>query len=198
MITNQNSLSATAVPQGVDGAVGVPDKQWYVAIVNHNSEVKSAEKLVGLGYDSFAASQRERRMWRNGRRAMVDRVVIPSMVFIRCTEAERRHIVTLPFIFRFLTNKAAAASAFGKPVAVIPDRQIANLRFMLGNSDEPVEFVDHTYCVGDKVRVARGRLMGLEGMVQTVGQGATRLIVLLDFLGGATVQINTVDIEPLP
>ena len=198
MTTNLNSLSATAVPHGVDGAVGVPDKHWFVAIVNHNSEIKSAEKLAQMGIDSFVASQRERRVWRSGRRATVDRIVIPSMVFVRCTEAERRRIVALPFIFRFLTNKAAASNAFGKPVAVIPDRQIANLRFMLGNSDEPVEFVGHTYCVGDRVRVARGRLLGLEGLVQNTQAGASRLIVLLDFLGGASVQINTVDIEPLP
>ena len=37
----------------VDGAVGVPKSHWYVAVVNHNSEKLSAERLENAG-EKFA------------------------------------------------------------------------------------------------------------------------------------------------
>ena len=157
---NNNRFST--VPDGVDDAVGVEKANWYVAIVNNRSEKVTAEKLSNEGYEAYVASQEEYRLWRNGKKKKIDRVVIPSMVFLHCTENERRSVVTLPYIYRFLTNKAGNPNKFGRPVAIIPDKQMYQLKFMLGNSNSPVEFVDRMYAKGDKVRVIRGGLAALK------------------------------------
>lgn len=185
---------ATA-PQGVDDAVGVPRRKWFVAIVNHNTEKISAEKLNAAGFETYVAAQPELRVWKNGRRKKIDRVVIPSMVFIRCTEKERLEIVRQPYIFRFLTNKASEGQ-YSKAIATIPDAQIETLKFMLGHSPAPVEFVPHVYNKGDRVRVTRGKLMGVEGSVYTSSDGHSHLVVSLDILGCAMVTIDPIDIEP--
>lgn len=185
------------MPTRVDDAVGVQRPRWYVAIVNHRSEKITADRLTELGHECYVASRKEHRVWKNGRRVEVDHVVIPSMIFVRCTEAERLSIVTLPYIFRFLTNKAAATGKMGKPVAIIPESQMERLKFMLGNSDRPVDFVDHIYGKGDHVRVIRGGLCGLEGEVLTTHDGRSELLVRLDILGCARVTIDPVDIEPV-
>ncbi len=197
MSIQANNDSFSTVPDGVDDAVGVEKANWYVAIVNNRSEKVTAEKLSNEGYEAYVASQEEYRLWRNGKKKKIDRVVIPSMVFLHCTENERRSVVTLPYIYRFLTNKAGNPNKFGRPVAIIPDRQMYQLKFMLGNSNSPVEFVDRMYTKGDKVRVIRGGLCGLEGEVITSQDGKSELWIRLDILGCAKVSIDPIDIEPI-
>ena len=195
MDTYVDKGTKTAGAYALDGAVGVPAVHWYVAIVNHNSERMAASRLGAMGYECYVASQSEMRVGRDGRRRAVDRVVIPSMLFIRCSEARRLVAVNTPYIYRFLTNKAGRPNAYGKPVAIVPDGEMARLRFMLGNSERPVEFVEPTYHVGDKVRVVRGPLRGLEGEVETAEDGASYLCVNFPLFGMARTRIEPIDIE---
>lgn len=71
------------------------------------------------------------------------------------------------------------------------------LRFMLGKSDRPVEFVEGRYRQGDKVRIIRGSLCGLEGEVLTSDNGKKELLIRLDILGCAKVLIDAIEIEPI-
>lgn len=188
----------TTVPSGVGGAVGVEKGHWFVAIVKHNTEKASGIKLTNSGYQCYVPTQEETRVWKNGRRTIVDRVVIPSVVFVRCTENIRKEIVNLPFISRFMTNRAGSATKTGhKPLATIPDEQIRKLQFMLGNSDVPVSFSTAPYKKGDFVRVIRGRLLGLVGEVQKIDDKHSELTVGLDFLGNARLAIETINVEPV-
>ena len=193
-LTGENSNSAS-VPRGVGDAVGVSEPNWYIALVNHNTEKATSEKLDRLGYENYVAIQQEIKVWRNGKRARIDRVVIPCMVFIRCTEKERREVVKLPFIFRFMTNKAGhVENSLNKPVAVIPDTQMAKLRFMLGNSDTPVSFTNNFH-KGEKVRVVRGPLRTLEGEIISNPDGGKELVINFGLLGNARLLIDPVNVE---
>ena len=193
----QNSPSTAAVPTGVDGAVGVPAAKWFVAIVNSRHEKSAADRLRESGLETYVATQREMRVWANGRRRRIDRVVIPSTVFVRCTEKERRVIVTLPFINRFMVNRTADSGGLNKPVAVIGDAEINRLKFMLGNSDTPVGFAPTEFRVNDNVRVVRGNLRGLQGEIRRNSDGTHTLVVSLSLLGGATVFIDPCDVEKI-
>ena len=195
-ILSENESIAT-VSVDVDGAGGVPDRHWFVAIVNHNSERKTADVLSSRGYETYVASQPEYRVWRNGRRRLIDRVVIPSMLFVRCSERERLRALSVPGVFRFLSNRAGSLNIYGRPVAIIPDIEIRRLQFILGQSDVPVEFVGHQYSGGERVRVSRGSLTGLEGIVLRAETGSRELIVSLNLLGSAKVRISVEDLEPL-
>lgn len=186
-----------AVPAGVDGAVGVSEAKWFVALVNSRHEKSVAEKLTGIVLETYVATQKEMRIWANGRRKIVDRVVIPSMVFVRCTEKERRQIVNLPYINRFMVNRSADSGGLNKPVAVIGDAEIRKLKFMLGQADSPVEFVPTAFRVNDTVRVIRGNLRGLEGEIRANSDGTHTLLVSLSLLGGATVHIHPQDVEKI-
>ncbi|WP_289857088.1 UpxY family transcription antiterminator [uncultured Muribaculum sp.] len=197
MSANQDSAMVTPAATCVDGAVGVDKKHWFVAVVNHNTEKVSAEKLMKQGYECYVATQKETKVWRNGKRVQADRVVINSIIFIYCTEKERRTVVSYPYIFRFLTNRASASSESGGSVAVIPDVEIKKLKFMLGSSDTPVEMVDRSYGKGDKVRIVRGGLRGMEGEVLVSNNGKSELLVHFDMLGSAKCAINLVDVEPV-
>lgn len=187
-------MSATDV---ADSAVGMARSHWFVAIVKHNSERQSAERLEKMGITNYVPAQKEVRVWRNGRKATVERMVIPSIIFIHCTERTRREVVKLPFIFRFMTNKAGTTSgeSLHKPLAIISDAEINRLKFMLGQSDIPVTITERSYQVGDKVRVIRGSLAGLEGEVFGLDATKSEVVVALENIGCARLTIDTVNLE---
>lgn len=192
-IATNDTSTATHV---VDDAVGVEKSYWFVAIVNHNAEKSAAEKLEKLKINHYLPTQTEIRVWKNGRKSKVDRVVIPSTIFIYCTEQQRKEIVGLPFINRFMTNKAGITkSEYHKPLAIIPDRQIQQLKFMLCQSDMPVTVSAKSLNRGDLVRIVRGNLAGLEGEVMDLSKDKTELIVALDFFGCARLTTDTINIE---
>lgn len=191
-----STKSDAPVTYVVGDAVGVGKTHWFIAIVNHNSEKQVAERLGNLGVESYLPVQTELRVWKNGRKKMVDRIVIPSTVFIHCTERERREVVKLPFINRFMTDKAGfTPGAIGKPIAKVPDAEISRLRFMLGQTDIPVEITSRPYRKGDRVRVIRGSLRGLEGEVSDMNASQSELTVELSLLGCAKLLIDTINLE---
>lgn len=195
MELNCNTGGVVSGSDDVGNAVGVSDRLWFVACMRRNNiETSTAERLLTRGYECYVATQDEVRVWRNGRKRKVKRVVIPSVVFIHCTEAERREVVYDPSIARFMTDKVGVNVIRGK-IAVIPQKQMERLQFMLGQSDVPVEFVPDRYRPGDKVRVIRGSLRGLEGEVINAADGKSDLIVSVDVLGNAKLSVNTVDLE---
>ena len=195
MESPRKSDPIATVPDGVGDAVGVPKSRWFVAIVKNNTEKSASEKLEKLGFKPYLPIQKETRIWKNGKRAVVERVVIPSVIFVNCTEDERKEIVNLYFINRFMTNKAGSSTNSTKPLAIIPDSQIRTLQFMLGNSDTPVTITSRPFKKGDKVRVIRGKLKGLEGEVMDLNKDKTELVVGLDFFGCAKLTTDTINVE---
>ncbi len=191
--------SVVAVPTGVGNAVGLSGRRWYAARMRrNNTEKATAERLAKSGCECYVATQKVLRRWSNGRTRKIEHVVIPGLVFIRCTEQERLQLAYDPAITRFLIDRAiGSGQRRADKVAVIPDRQIDRLRFMLGQSDTPVEFTPEIYRSGDKVRVIRGNLMGLEGKVIQTSDGKSELIVSVELLGSAKLTVNTIDIERL-
>ena len=206
MPENPNSC---ATARGVDDAVGVYDADadtsgeaseqrfWYVAVVNRNSEKLIREKLLLKGFEAYVASQMEEHVWKNGRKKKVEHVLIPARLFIRLTEAERLEVVHLPYISYFLTDKARVTNAYGiHPLAVIPDREMQMLRFMLCNADSPVDIVSTQFRAGDRIRLVRGPLKGFEGEVARFS-GETYVFIRLSVLGSALTRVLPQDIESI-
>ncbi len=197
MSENQDIVRGNAsVPSGVDGAVGVSKAKWFVAIVNNRSEKAIGERLAKMGIENYVPTQEVFKVWKNGKKARVEKVVIPAVIFINCTEERRRDIVKLPFIFRFMTDKAmTSVNAVSKPIAVISDNEINRLKFMLGQSDVPVTIEERPYNVGDKVRIIRGSLAGLEGEVFDMNSSKSEVMVTLEYIGCAKLMIDTINLE---
>lgn len=190
----------TAV-QDTDDAVGVLHPlHWYIAIVNNRSERSCSEKLSALGYENYVPLQQTPRSGKDGKRRMVTRIVLPALVFVRTNEKERRtRVAALPFIKRFMTDPAQKNNPMSNsPVARIPDSQMQAFRYMIDNADSPVQVGINPYHVGDKVRVIRGKLSGLSGLVCKTSEGKSRLYISLDILGTASVEMDQAFLEKEP
>ena len=188
-----------------DGAVGVQkvatnNKHWYIAIVNNNSEKLCCERLQERiasqpegekDYEVYVAAQKEMRTWRNGRRKLVERIIFPTLVFIRCTDLMRRkEIVFLPYIKRFMVNIAGSPENGHRPVAIIPDQQMRNLIRMVSDAESDITIDSRPLRRGEKVRVNGGKLMGLEGRVIQCPDNSTSLVIDIGILGSAKVNIS--------
>lgn len=208
--TPMHVKSPTVTP--TDGAVGVPEaakngKHWYIAVVNNNSEKLCCERLLARiasqpdsekDYEVYVAAQKEMRTWRNGRRKLVERIIFPTLVFIRCTDLMRRkEIVFLPYIKRFMVNIAGSPENGHRPVAVIPDQQMRSLMRMVSDAESDVTIDPRPLRRGEKVRVNGGKLMGLEGYVLQCPDNSTSLVIDIGILGSAKVNISRDLLDPI-
>ena len=189
-MSEKNKKFETVTPAIVaDDAEGLP--QWYVAYVGTRAEKAVRDRLLSLGYEAYAATQWEIRVWQNGRKKKIERPVITQYVFIRLTERQRAVVVTMPEIHYFLVNKAGATNEYGRHLpAVIPDSQIQMLQRMLGQTESAVRFATSGFAVGDTVRVL-GWGDNLEGhVVRIPGDHAKYVGIRIDQLGCAYMEIS--------
>lgn len=189
-MSEENQKFETGTPAIVaDDAEGIP--RWYVAYVGTRAEKAVRDRLISLGYEAYAATQWEIRVWRNGRKKKIERPVITQYVFIRLTERQRAVVVAMPEIHYFLVNKAGATNEYGRHLpAVIPDAQMQMLQRMLGQSESAVRFATSGFAVGDTVRVL-GWGDNLQGhVVRIPGDHARYVGIRIDQLGCAYMEIS--------
>lgn len=178
-------------------AVGVTDDRearqnhWYVARVQMNCEKKTARLIAALGCETFVPVQEEMRQW-SDRKKKIDRVLIPLVVFFKSDVAGAGAVRRLSGVYELLK-----APGDRKP-AVIPDDQMDRLKFMIGNCDGEITIKNEQIAVGDKVRIVRGSLKGLEGYATSTPDGKTELSIMIENLFCASVRINLADLEIVP
>ena len=175
------------------------DLHWYVAVTGYNYERYCREAMQRLGYEAYIASQKETHVYANRTRREVEKIVIPSLVFVRIPSSYCLHIrQDCEYVKQLLLNRAARPDQYGHhPFAVIPDDQLHTLQFMLGQSEHPVTVTPEKLSLGDHIRILRGSLAGLTGRVTRLS-GDSYIAVNLGLLGSALCQISTTDVEKIP
>ena len=163
-------------------------KRWVAALVQMCTEKKVGERLTKLGIENYVPTQTEIRQW-SDRKKKVERVVIPMVVFVHTDEKTERSLRMQSFIRKILTYPGQIAAA------VIPDDQINRLKFMLRQSDSPVEMMEQHLQVGDKVHIVRGALQGLEGELCKCVLDKSMVAIRIEGLGYACVSVSVEDVS---
>ena len=200
LVMNRLDLISQGLPSvtsDIDSAVGVLQKKWFIAIVHHNFEKKLSRQLNEQGIENYIATQRRLRIYPSGKKKWTDALLIHAKIFIKCSEKERLEIVKHPYIYRFMTNPSAKTVNGHKSLAMISDKEIDTLRFMLGQSEFPVEISSDYFKKKDAVKVIRGSLKGLEGEVEETNTSNKDLLVRFSLLGTAKVSIPASDLEKI-
>ena len=163
-------------------------ERWVAALVQMCTEKKVGDRLTKLGIENYVPTQTEIHQW-SDRKKKIERVVIPMVVFVRADEATERTLRMQSFIRKILTYPGQTAAA------VIPDEQIERLKFMLKQADSPVELMPENLRVGDRVRIVRGALKGLEGELCKSVPEKSMVAIRIDGLGYACVSVSVGDLE---
>lgn len=198
--TNQMN-PVTSAHDVVDGAVGVEKRHWFVAIVNNNSERKTAENLqkpwAKGAYECYVPTQKKTRVWKNGRKNVIDEILLPAMIFIRCTKEKQKEALRQNYVYGFLKPSKEKKSYYD--ASIIPDAQIKEFQEMLEKAekaDKPVTIETGYFKLGDMVRVKNGALAGQKGNIIVAPHGCY-LVISLNILGYAKVQIDPNEVEKL-
>lgn len=170
-----------SLPTNGTGNSVARSKVWLVAYVRIFHEKKTSRKLNAMGIENFLPVQEEIHQW-SDRRKKVECILMPMMIFVHVDTEERTRVVSLPSVTRYLVLHGESTPA------VIPDEQMQRFKFMLDYSEQTIQFSDIRLAPGEKIRVIKGPLSGLEGELVTV-DGKTKVAVRIDMLGCASVEI---------
>ncbi|MCR5002775.1 MAG: UpxY family transcription antiterminator [Bacteroidales bacterium] len=159
------------------------DPHWYVAFVKSCQERKAAEMLEKNGVECYVPIQKIRKKW-SDRWKVIDRLVLPHLIFIRCHDYERIEVIQdIPNITKYMS-----AGGSYNPV-VVPDTQMDVFRMMVDNFSEEVQVQDKPLAPGDWVEIISGPMKGKQCELIKVDK-KTKIAVRLQMLGTATVEIS--------
>lgn len=157
---------------------------WWALYARHQHEKHVAETLQSKGYEVFLPLYDSVRRWKD-RRKVLSLPLFPGYVFVRGTQQRRLGILTTPGVHMILSR--------GEAAAVIPEEEIEAIRRSL-EAKTAIEPHPYLNC-GDRVRVTRGALHGIEGILIRK-KNIFRLVLSVDMLAqSVSMEIEATDVE---
>lgn len=165
-----------------------PASCWFAARTKSRQEKTSAAMLQSMAVEHYLPLQTEARQW-SDRKQTITVPLFAGYVFVRLdlTGPERAMILRLPGIVGMVANKDGPCP--------IPDREIDQVRTALASGTQYA--VVPLLRVGYRVRVVRGALQGLEGiMIRTTS--SCRLIMSVTMIQqSVAIDVGLTDVEPV-
>lgn len=166
------------------------DLHWFVGRVRSCQERTAAQSLASYGIRSYVPVQKVRRQW-SDRIKVVDRLVIPGLIFVCCTFADRlRMLEAVPAVYSYISDGGAHHPA------VVPDAEMDTFVRMVADSSLEVNRGPVRLEEGDRVRVVDGPLVGLECELVSV-MDRTCLAVRLNGVGTMLVEISVDSVKKI-
>jgi transcription termination/antitermination protein NusG len=160
---------------------------WYAIHSRSNFERRIAGELEGKGVASYVPSYQELRNWKD-RKRKIDVPLFPGYVFARFQDgpAARLAVLKTPGVVRILGR--------GTEIEPVPDSEIDAVRTVL---QARVPCGAHPLLkTGSPVRVVRGPLKGIEGILER-GKGQCRVVIGIPLLNqSVAAEVNASDVEP--
>jgi transcription antitermination factor NusG len=157
---------------------------WWALYTRHQHERVIADHLIAKGLDVFLPMYESVRSWKD-RKKVLSLPLFPGYVLVRGSDERKLQIVSTPGVHMILT--------FGDRIAAIPEAEIDAIRRTV-EGDRPVEPYPFL-CCGERVRVRRGAMQGLEGILER-WKGAARLILSVQMLArSVAVEIDAFEVE---
>jgi len=171
-------------PENLRGAA--EGLNWYALYTCPRHEKCVAQQIEQRSIACFLPLYRSVRRWKD-RRKELELALFPGYVFVRLALQDRLRVLQLP--------SAVHLVSFNGQPAVLPEAEIEGLRQRLvrGHGVEP-----HPYLrVGRRVRICRGPMQGLEGIIVR-RKDRCRVVFSLDLLmRSIAVEIDESDVEPV-
>ena len=143
---------------------------WYAARTRYGQELKVRDRLVREGVEHFIPT-----VSTDGPRK--EKAAISNLVFLKATKAEALELANSGVIpVKYIIDCAT------RTLLVVPDKQMDDFRRVLDLDLEEGGLMDQPLALGDRVKVVKGPLKGVEGHVIEF-QGRYYVVVsLLDSL----------------
>ena len=159
---------------------------WCAVYTRHQHEKTVGEMLQTKGFEVFLPLYESMRKWKD-RKKLLSLPLFPGYVFVRGALERRLPILTTPGVHMIISR--------GERVATIPDEEIEAIRRTIEGRFrvEPHPFLR----CGERVRVVRGSLEGLEGVLARK-KNLCRLVLSVEMLAqSVAVEIDALDVVPV-
>jgi len=144
---------------------------WYALTVKHQHEMAARSALEFKGFEALAPTYRARRRW-SDRVKEIDLPLFAGYVFCRFAFSERVKVIDVPGVARVVE--------FGGQPAEISEAEIAAIRIAM-ESKLPMRPWPYLKA-GDRVRVERGPLRGVEGTLLREERNQLQLVIGIEML----------------
>ena len=143
---------------------------WYAARTRYGQELRVRDRLLREGVEHFIPT-----VPTDGPRK--EKAAVSNLVFLHTTKQEALDLANLGVIpVKYIVDCAT------RTLLVVPDKQMEDFRRVLDLSLEEGGMMDRPLTLGDRVKVVKGPLKGVEGNVLEF-QGRYYVVVsLLDSL----------------
>lgn len=144
--------------------------RWYAARTRCGQELKVRDRLLREGVEHFIPT-----VPTDGPRG--ERAAVSSLVFLRATKAEALDLANLGVVpVKYIVDCAT------RTLLVVPDKQMEDFRRVMDLGLTEGGLMDRPLSLGDRVRVTKGPLRGVEGHVVEFHGRLYVVVSLLDCL----------------
>ena len=191
ILTDAN-MSPAVLHKDSGFAVSDTNVRWFIAECKPTKEGTIRTLLQSADYEVYVASRTEMKVYKSRNRRIKETVMIPGKVFVR-TEVSKLMGILLTYssVWRFMIDRTTS----DKRYAFVPDGEMQQLQYMLGNAENPVLVTTDSLKVDQKVKVMRGALAGLEGWFHK--EGHTSFIVIKLTMGTNHYVYTEIPIEDI-
>ena len=147
-MTIHSSVNATSA-----GLLPNCAQPWYAVRTKSKCETSIAAALEYKGYEQFLPLYEVTRRW-SDRTVQTKLPLFPGYVFFRMEEKRHVPVLSVPGVVSIV--------GFGNTPAPIPDREIEAVQAVLASG---LPAAPHAFVEGQRIRMAKGLLAGLEGVV---------------------------------
>lgn len=175
----------SAVSRTFNEELGANSLCWFAAYTCPRHEKYVRRQLEEHGIEAFLPLYRSTRRWKD-RCKQIEIALFPGYVFVRLHERERLRVLQLAGVVRFVT--------FQGRLAPLGDHEIEALRSGLeqGIVVQPYPFLR----IGRRVRVVRGPVAGLEGVLLRKKDKVRIVVSLQTIMRSIALEVDAGDVEP--
>jgi len=159
-------------------------RNWFAVYTTCRHEKRVARNLGQRQIEHFLPIYRTQHTWKDGTRAMLDLPLFPGYVFVRIDLHDRVGVLEVPGVVSMIGT--------ARQPAPLPDLEVEALRAGL----DPTKAVPHPLLtVGQRVRITRGALAGVEGIVVRKKSGFQVVLTLNLLMQSIAIEVSGDDVE---
>lgn len=179
---NADTLNNTSSPNDHHQQNGQP-AEWFAARTRKGQELSTRNALVKLGIEYYLPTKVEIRQLKY-RKKRVEVPLIKNLIFIHATKQEACDIPNKQGLKIYYMTSLET-----RRMLVVPDKQMRDFMFLTNLSPEGLSIdEEQPFAVGTKVKVIKGDLAGIEGILTTINNN-TYVTLCLQGILTATVKV---------
>ena len=161
-----------------------PARHWFAVYTTCRHEKRVARNMEQRQIEHFLPTYRTQHTWKDGTKAMLDLPLFPGYVFVHIDLHDRIGVLEVPGVVSLIGTT--------RQPAPLPDLEVEALRAGL----DPTKAEPHPLLtVGQRVRITRGPLSGVEGIVVRKKTGLQVVLTLSLLMQSIAIEVSGDDVE---